>query len=137
MIGVCIPIENSPKPEGMHGSGLSPLTAIENYFRVLEHKEIRAAGKISILEPSKHGKVTPFAHETDYEYIPTPGYYGPDETTLLVEMADMKFRVKFQFKVLELVHDDDDASLCPTSYWRISLNFNPADGIPLAMLAVR
>jgi hypothetical protein len=22
-IGVCMPIENSPKPEGMHGSGLS------------------------------------------------------------------------------------------------------------------
>jgi hypothetical protein len=55
---------------------------------------------------SKHGNVTPFAHETDYEYIPTPGYYGPDETTLLVEMAGMKVRVKFQFTVLELVHDD-------------------------------
>src|ERR1700731_457839 len=102
-IGVCMLIENSPTPGGMHGSGLSPLKAVANYFRIVEHQEIAAAGTVSVMDPSKHGKLTSFAHATNYEYVPTPGYYGQDEATLLVEMANIKVGLKFKFRTLELV----------------------------------
>src|SRR5437016_5139434 len=87
-VGICYPIENSPNPKGLHGSTLSPLVAAKNYFRIVEHRVVDASGKTSVLENPVHGELKRFLDggSENFEYLPAPGYLGPDRATLLVEI---------------------------------------------------
>jgi hypothetical protein len=119
-VGFCFPMENSPDLRAQHTTALDPLVGLENYFRVVEHAEVKVSGKVSLVQSVEHGTVTAFDNGTDFEYTPTPGYYGSDRATVLVELEGMKVRLVYFFKIREVINDADREELCPKYYWRIS-----------------
>jgi hypothetical protein len=132
-VGFCFPMENSPDPRAQHTTALDPLVALENYFRVVEHAEVKLSGKISLVQPVEHGTLTAFDNGTDYEYTPTPGYYGSDRATVLIELEGMKVRLVYFFKIREVINDADREELCPKYYWKISLNSGAPGNVPNLM----
>jgi hypothetical protein len=90
VIGVCTPIENSSKPGGTRGEGLSPLVALANYFRIMEQQEVATdAGVISVLKEPAHG--TRVGSGVGLVYTPQAGYDGDDQMTVLVELDGKKY----------------------------------------------
>ncbi len=127
-IGICHPIENSSDARGMHGSSLSPVLGVKNYFYAVEGRKIEGSGKIRVQKPPAHGKLESFLErsgEENIEYLPTPGYLGPDHATLVVNIGRLEVKAMYFFYVEEVLDNFSDKRLCPRMYWKIALDSEP------------
>jgi hypothetical protein len=107
-IGSCQLIGN-PDPEDTAVNTISPAVAAAIYFNTYENRNLKRDAQVSILKNPVHGKLEDLG-EGGYRYRPAPGYFGNDNTTVLVEMGGYKVKVIHIFHVLEgpLVGDTRD-----------------------------
>ncbi len=127
-IGICHPIENSRRPGGMHGSSLSPVLGVKNYFYAIEGRKVEGSGKIRVQKNPTHGTLESFSERSGEEnmtYLPTLGYFGPDHATLLVNIGRLQVKAMYFFHVEEVLDNFSDKRLCPENYWKISLDSDP------------
>ncbi len=143
-IGVCHLIENPPNPPGSAVNTMDPTLSAWTYLKRRERPtpnwltvdEYKAA-RVSVLQDPAHGLVKDEG-DGGYRYAPTPGYYGQDRATLLVEIGGLKIKLMYFFKVMQGVPGGtegndpyNDKKLCPNGmYWKISLNpDDPSNGM--------
>jgi len=136
-IGICQLINNPPNPPLSAVNATSPRTAVWGYLQMIEKltpaqlpDEMFSTAKTTLLQGAAHGTVVDEGGGY-YRYDPTPGYFGTDRATTLVEMGGRKFKVVYHFKVMDGGAgggtDGYDPYMqkknCPKGiHWKISLN---------------
>ena len=131
LVGVCHPIESAGMAPSAVNS-IEPVLSLYGYFLSQEKKTIVGPSTVTVLEQPKHGKledrgtfVTRHGVLTDtgerkYRYLPNPGYVtGQDRAVLLVEIAGLKVKMVYTFHVVDVLDDESDEILCPSTYERL------------------
>jgi hypothetical protein len=127
-IGVCQLIENPPIPAMTAANSSAVSMAAWSYLTSVEKvklsEDLVESAKTTLLVGAQHGE---FKEEWggNYRYHPTPGYYGTDRATVLVEMGNYKVKVVIHIKVLAPTEGNDyqNKRLCPKGeLWKISVS---------------
>lgn len=129
-IGICQLIENPPIPALTAANVAAPAMAAWSYLTSVEKiklsEDMSETAKTTLLEGAKHGELKE-EWGGNYRYHPTPGYFGTDRATVLVEMGNYKVKVIIHIKVLPRSEIGGrmygDKNNCPKGeLWKISLN---------------
>jgi hypothetical protein len=103
-IGVCQLIENPPIPPMTAANVAAPAMTTWSYLTSVEKvklsEDLAETAKTTLLDGAKHGVLVEEGGGY-YRYDPTPGYYGTDRATVLVEMGNYKVKVVIHFKVMQ------------------------------------
>lgn len=124
IVGVCDTAEAG-------GGGVSPVSALQNYFSIIEKKVITGPSTVTVLVMPKHGELDDRGTMVNsggklvdsgvrhYSYYPQQGYFGEDRVIFMVEMGGMKVKLVYSLHVTEISDDETDSIYCPTSYERL------------------
>lgn len=121
IVGVCTPIESA---EPRRGTPLSPLLALENFFRNTQRQEVAtSSGGFSVLQAPRHGASEPFANAArqDFRYTPQRDYQGDDVMTVVVEVNGQRYKLVYLLLVENRLLDDEEFdAMCPKPYWQVT-----------------
>lgn len=130
VLGVCKVIANE-KETYPNKTDDYTVAAAATYLVNYEHRsdilqEDMVAAKTSVLSQPKHGSLkTDNTLNGRYFYVPDAGYVGQDSAEVLVEIKDIKVKVRYFIHVLEYSEQDAYDANCtdaPTNPWKISLD---------------
>ncbi|MFZ6770361.1 hypothetical protein ACO0LM_25175 [Undibacterium sp. Di26W] len=100
-IGICHLSENFGQPLSAADS-MSPILALENYYRKREKTKIEGNGIATILKAPTNGALSSLG-SGNFLYLPNKGFIGNDRATLFVKFGEKRVKVEYFFKVMQSV----------------------------------
>jgi hypothetical protein len=108
--------ETQPTPDDPTSAmrGVNPAYMLRNYYASLGREIDLAKINISLVQGTKHGKLTTEIGKTgltSYRYDPLPGFLGDDQVVFMAEYGGNCYKIILDIKVLETI--DESNPICP------------------------